>query len=81
MDELIASIYLSPEDWKLDCNTFSRGRDHIWISNGWFFVAPYCSPALPFNMVTKWKFWKAYKWWCKNRPLPEIAALVKGDKT
>ena len=77
MDKLIASIYLAPEEWKLGLCTFNRGPDCIWIANGMLFVGPYHSSELPFNLYYKWKFWKAYKWWCKNRPLPKIAALVQ----
>lgn len=71
MDELLKSIYNDPQSWTLSEFTFDRGPYHIWIANGRGFVKPYHSPRLHFSYLDKWRFWKAFKWWCKNKPLEE----------
>ena len=74
--ELLQSIYSEPESWELDAYVFSRGRDSIWIANGVFFVESYETANLHFGFLDKFRFWKAYKWWCHNRPLPSMEKKI-----
>ena len=69
MEELIQSIYDTPEDWEIKTHTFNhQGGFHLWIANGFSYCRPYES-GMSMSMSQKWRIWKAYKYWCTNAPL------------
>jgi len=69
MDEIIESIYESPDDWEISQFTFNhKGGFSLWVSDGFIFAEPYQS-GMHINFSQKLKIWKAYKWWCKNAPI------------
>ena len=72
MEELIKSIYSSPEDWSIDLNTFDHsGGFKLWIAGGYSFCAPYKS-GMNMTFFQKIRIWRAYKWWCANAPLSKV---------
>lgn len=76
MEEIIQSIYASPESWTLDEHHFTHGDIKIWIANGRGALAFRSGPALPMSWGQRRKLWKAFQWWCDKAPLGEIT----GDK-
>ena len=64
---LIDSIYSNPQDWRTGEHYFiHKAGAKLWISNGIF----YCEPAGgKFDLLTKWRAWRAFRWWCVNAPV------------
>lgn len=75
MDELLQSIYDEPDKWTLDRHLFRRGAIQIWICNGMLSVKTYEGPHLPFTMRDRRRFWRAFRWWCKNAPAEQLAGV------
>lgn len=65
--KLIESVYKHPEDWELQGYHFVHkpSTQAIWIANG----VSFCNtkPAGVFSWYEKWKMWKAFKWWLRNK--------------
>ena len=76
MDEIIESIYSYPDEWELHEFTFRRGRLHFWIANGRGGLEPYRSKNVHMSFMDKWRFWRAFKWWCKNAPSPALTGVT-----
>lgn len=70
MEELIQSIYDSPEDWEIGQHTFSHKHCgfKLWIANGPSNCKPYES-GMNINRSQKKRIWKAYTVWCTDAPL------------
>ncbi len=64
---IIESIKQEPDRWRTSeyCLIHDSGAE-LWIKNGVFFCQPY--PGGKFGIISKFKAWSAYKWWCKNAP-------------
>jgi len=72
MEELIQSIYDSPESWKINQHTFEHESGFkLWIPNGFSCCRPYES-GMSMNFSQKWRIWKAYKSWCTHAPLSAV---------
>ncbi len=69
MEELIKSIYDTPENWSIKQHTFNHsGGFSLWIANGLMSCSPHES-GLNMTFSQKWRIWIAYKWWSTNAPL------------
>jgi len=78
MDDLIASICNEPEKWTLTEHTFNRGKIQIWVCSGVLFVSTYDCANLKFSFRDKFRFWKAFKWWCRNVPARTLCGEDNG---
>ena len=76
MNELLQSVYNQPESWDCDKFHFRRGHFSIWIANGATFCAPEGKGRASFTLLDRWRWWRAYRWWCKNAP----AAKLTGEE-
>lgn len=72
---IIESIYNEPEKWKPSEHTF----DHVDGARVWTCNVPIIDtnmyPAIPMTLWTKFKLWRAMRWWANNAP---VEAFKKG---
>ena len=63
------SIRNNPEEWGHGEFEFKhRSGLNVWTANGFL----YCQPkGMSFSLWNKVKLWRAYRWWCINRPIKE----------
>lgn len=75
--QIIESIYKEPERWRHREHTLVHEDGfELWIANGRFSCQPW--PQGGFNLIQKWKAWKAYRWWVKNAPMEAYAVPRHG---
>ena len=66
---IVQSIYETPEKWKQTEFTFLHENGaEIWTRN-----VPILStnmyPSIHMSLITKFKIWRAIRWWSKNAPI------------
>ncbi len=62
------SLYNEPEKWRQTSATLKHvDGAEIWTSGGFIFINMH--PAINLNWYSKFKLWRAYRWWSNNAPI------------
>ncbi len=62
------SLYNEPEKWKQMKYTLKHDNGaEIWTTGGFLNINMH--PAINLNWYSKFKLWRAYRWWSNNAPL------------
>ena len=82
MDELLQSVYDNPELWRSDDHCFRRGRFALWVYGGRMCCRPSIGVSSEiFTVLDRRRWWKAYKWWCKNAPAAQLTGEQGGEQS